>query len=138
MAETTKSPAPRRRTPKQKASAPIKLKLLFCIVDAKKEDFYTDVLQSFEVNFQMSFAARGTANSQILSYFGLSESEKAVLMAVIRDDQEKAALEVLEEKFKTIKNGKGVAFTVSLTSTIGVAMYRFLCNDRTFTEKRDS
>jgi hypothetical protein len=86
----------------------------------------------------MSFAARGTANSQILSYFGLSESEKAVLMAVIRDDQEKAALEVLEEKFKTIKNGKGVAFTVSLTSTIGVAMYRFLCNDRTFTEKRDS
>ncbi len=140
MAESTaseKKSVTRRRAAKEKTTAPIKLKLLFCIVDARKEEFYCDLLQSFEVNFLLTFAGKGTANSQILNYFGLSESDKSVLVAVIRDDCEKAALEALEEKFRTIKNGKGVAYTVSLTSTIGVAIYRFLCNDRTLIEKRD-
>ncbi len=136
----TKTPkvTAKRKPTKAPATAPMKLKLLFCVIDAKKEEFYSDLLQSFEVNFQLTFAAHGTANSQILSYFGLSETEKSVIMAVIRDDREKKALETLQQKFKTIKNGKGIAYTVSLTSTIGVAMYRFLCNDRTFIEKRDN
>ena len=34
----------------------------------------------------------------------------------------------LEEKFHKIKNGKGIAYTVPLTSTIGVAIYQFLSN----------
>jgi ATP-dependent Clp protease protease subunit len=41
------------------------------------------------------------------------------------------ALEALEEKFNTIKNGKGIAYTVPMTSTIGVAIYQFLCNNPT-------
>ena len=36
----------------------------------------------------------------------------------------------LEEKFETIRNGKGVAFTVPLSSVIGVSMYQFLSNNR--------
>ena len=38
------------------------------------------------------------------------------------------ALSALEQKFKTIKNGKGIAYTIPLTGTIGVAIYRFLSN----------
>ena len=34
----------------------------------------------------------------------------------------------LEEKFKTVKGGKGIAYTVPMTSTIGVAIYQFLSN----------
>ena len=44
---------------------------------------------------------------------------------------EKAALAKLEEKFNTIKNGKGIAYTVPMTSTIGVAIYQFLSNNPT-------
>ena len=36
----------------------------------------------------------------------------------------------LEEKFATIKNGKGIAFAVPLSSVIGVNNYRFLSNYR--------
>ena len=39
-------------------------------------------------------------------------------------------MKVLEEKFRTIRNGKGVAFAVPLSSVIGVNMYRFLSNNR--------
>jgi hypothetical protein len=43
-------------------------------------------------------------------------------------DNAPAALKALEEKFRTIKNGKGIAYTVPMTGTIGVAIYRFLAN----------
>ena len=39
-------------------------------------------------------------------------------------------MKVLEEKFSTIRNGKGVAFAVPLSSVIGVNIYRFLSNNQ--------
>ena len=39
-------------------------------------------------------------------------------------------MNVLEEKFRTIRNGKGVAFAVPMSGVIGVNMYRFLSNNR--------
>ena len=38
------------------------------------------------------------------------------------------ALSELDEKFRTVKGGKGIAYTVPMTSTIGVAIYQFLSN----------
>jgi len=35
----------------------------------------------------------------------------------------------IEEKFATVKDGKGIAFTVPMTSVIGVAIYRFLSHN---------
>ena len=110
--------------------APQKLKLLFLVVNRNKAEFYTDLIQSFEANIQLSMAAKGTASTEMLSYLGLTESEKALVISVIREDMEKSVLAMLEEKFNTIKNGKGIAYTVPLTSTIGVAIYQFLSNNR--------
>jgi len=80
---------------------------------------------------QMTMAAWGTASTEMLTYLGLTDSEKALIVSVIREDMEKAALATLEEKFSTIKNGKGIAYTVPMTSTIGVAIYQFLSNNPT-------
>ena len=33
------------------------------------------------------------------------------------------------EKFRTVKGGKGIAYTVPMTSVIGVAIYQFLSNN---------
>ncbi len=110
-------------------TAPQKLKLLFLIVNRSKAEFYMDFLQSFAVNLQFSSAANGTANTEMLSYLGLADSDKTVILAIIREDRSKEALQQLEEKFRTIKNGKGIAYTVPLTSVIGVATYQFLSNN---------
>ena len=110
---------------------PQKLKLLFTVVNRNKAEFYIDLLQSFDVNMQMTMAAWGTASSEMLTYLGLTSSEKALIISVIKEDMEKAALNMLEEKFNTIKNGKGIAYTVPMTSTIGVAIYQFLSNNPT-------
>ncbi len=110
--------------------APSKLKLLVTIVKRSKAEFYMDVLQSFEVNMQLRLFARGTASAEELKFLGLEDPEKAVLLGVIKEERAHEALTALETRFKTIKNGKGVAFTIPLKSTIGVAVYKFLCNQK--------
>lgn len=115
-------------TPRQ--PAPPKLKLLVTVVNREKAELYTALLQAFEINLQLSVAANGTANTEMLRVLGLTESEKAVIFSVVREDQASAALRFLEEKFSTIKNGKGIAYTVPMTGTIGVAIYQFLSNSR--------
>ena len=133
--KTTKAPAKKsssqivkRPSSSQKKHLPPKLKLLFTIVNREKAELYADLLQSFDVNMQMYLGAQGTANTEILDLLGLSRSDKAVIVSVIREDKEKAAMSFLEEKFRTIKNGKGIAYTVPMTGTIGVAIYQFLAN----------
>ena len=106
-----------------------RLYLLFTVVNRKKSEFYMDYIQTnFGVNMQMALAASGTANTEMLSILGLNESEKTVIVSVVRDDMTDAVLKGLEEKFNTIKNGKGIAYTVPVSSTIGVAIYQFLAN----------
>ena len=112
-------------------TAPKKLMLLFTIVNRNKAEFYVDVLQKFEINMQLILAANGTADTRMQSLFGLTNSEKSVIISVIRRDKCPAALAELEEKFKTVKGGKGIAYTVPMTSPIGVAIYQFLSNTTT-------
>ena len=117
-------------TPSDMPLAPRKLVLLVTVVERKKAEFYMDLLQSFEVNLQTSMAASGTASREMLHYLGLTDTEKTVIFSIIREDMVSGALAALEEKFRTIRNGKGIAFAVPLSSVIGVNMYRFLSNNR--------
>ena len=110
-------------------SAIKKLKLLFTIVDRPKGEFYLDVISQFDVNCQMAMGGLGTATSDLVDILGL-EPHKAVILSVIREDKVDAVMNTLEEKFHTIRNGKGIAFAVPLSSVIGVNMYRFLSNRR--------
>ena len=119
---------------KKQVSNVRKLKLLITVVDRSKTLFYVDLLEQFEVNLQTVLYGRGTANSQMLELLGLIESDKSVIISHIRADKVKEAMETLQEKFHKVKNGKGIAFTVSLDSIIGVSMYQLLSNDRTVNE----
>ncbi len=108
--------------------APVKLKLLVTVVNRKKYDYYVDYLQSFDANFQLTVLAHGTAKAEALEFLGLADNDRIAIFSIIKADKAHEALNALKEKFATIKNGKGIAYTVPLTSTIGVAAYRFLSN----------
>lgn len=114
--------------PKNTMVAPKKIKLLFTIVNRQKTDFFVDVLQEYEVNMQLVLSAQGTAKDHVMTLLGLTDSDKSVIISVIRQDKIKDALATLEEKFNTVKGGKGIAYTVPIKSAIGVAIYRFLSN----------
>ena len=110
-------------------SAIKKLKLLFTVVDRPKAEFYLDFISQFEVNCQMVVSGLGTANSEIIDMLGLN-IHKAVILSVVREDMVDTIMNRLEEKFVTIKKGKGIAFAVPLSSVIGVNLYQFMSNNR--------
>lgn len=108
-----------------------KLELLVTVVARSKAEYYTDLLYSFEVNLQMTVMAQGTADAKMLMYLGLNDADKAVIFSVIQQNKLPDALAVLDKKFKTIKDGKGIAFTIPLTSVIGTLIFGFLSNNKT-------
>ena len=110
-------------------SAIKKLKLLITVVDRPKGEFYLDVISQFEVNSQLVVGGLGTANSDLIELLGLN-IHKAVILSFAREDQVGPIMDCLEEKFATIKNGKGISFAVPLSSVIGVNMYQYLSNNR--------
>jgi hypothetical protein len=106
-----------------------KLKILVTVVDRQKGEFYLDYLSQFEVNLQMLLNGAGTATSEIINLLGLN-NQKAVILSVAREDLVEGIMNGLEEKFRTIKNGRGISFAVPLSSVIGVNLYRFMSNNR--------
>ena len=110
-------------------SAIKKLKLLFTVVDRAKAEFYLDVLSQFDVNCQMVLPGMGTATSELLELLGL-EPHKAVILSVLREDVVETTMNTLEDKFQSIRGGKGISFAVPLSSVIGVNNYQFLSDNR--------
>lgn len=134
---------PGKKTPKSKSAAPVKkkvtgkntvssnpLKMMVTIVSRSKAEYYLDLIQSFDVNMQCVLLGQGTADKSTLGLLGLTDSDKAVIISVIQSNKVVDALSTLEEKFNTIKGGKGVACTLPLTSVIGALIYGFLSNNR--------
>lgn len=124
-----------KRKPVVKKKPPVddgfrKLKILITVVNRSKTEFFMDLLTAYEVNLQTAVLAQGTATNETLHMLGLEDADKSVILSVIREDKAEEALHAIEDKFNTLKRGKGIAFTVPMSSVIGVAMYRFLSNHR--------
>ena len=107
-----------------------KLKLLVTVVNRNKTEFFIDLIGGFNVNLQTSVSAQGTAKSETLSLLGLEEADKSVIFSVIREDKAEEILRAVDERFHKLRGGKGIAFTIPLSSVIGVAIYRFLSDNR--------
>lgn len=108
-----------------------RLKILISVVNRNKAEFYVDLIQSFDVNMQAIALAEGTADAKTLRYLGLTDSDKCVIFSVIQENKLPDALFTLENKFNTVKGGKGIAFTLPLTSVIGTLLFGFLSNNKT-------
>lgn len=114
-----------------------KLEMLVTVVSRNKGEYYADLIQSFDVNLQVVALANGTADAKTLRYLGLTDTEKCVIFSVIQQDRLPDALHALDEKFKTVKGGKGIAYTIPLTSVIGTLIFGFLSNNRTVVKEEN-
>ena len=116
------------QTESRRNKAPIKLELIVTIVPKKKAEFFIDLIQSFDVNFQTYMLAYGTASTELLNYLGAQGNDKIAIFSLAREDKVDDILYAMEQKFHTIKGGKGIAVTLPLSSIIGTSIYTFLCN----------
>lgn len=115
---------------KEKNVSTNRLMLLITIVNRRKAEFYTDLLQHMGANLQFVAMGEGTADAKMLNLLGLSDSDKAVIFSVIKESAQKEVLRTLGEKFESIRDGKGIAYTIPFSSVIGASVFNFLSDNR--------
>lgn len=93
-----------------------KAKLMISIVNRGDAIKLAEALSDEARLLHYTFLAKGTARSNILDYFGLTSAEKNIVVSVIPESMEKKLLTVAVETLKLYLVGKGIAFTVPLTS----------------------
>jgi uncharacterized protein YfbU (UPF0304 family) len=92
------------------------MKLLVTIVDRENSEEYIELLNHDKPRFQVVSLGHGTANSEILDYFGLAETDKTLILAIVEDGDVKALFEELAKKESIHRHGGAVAFTVSIAN----------------------
>jgi len=141
MAEVKKSSIARRLYGRANGRSRVsmnRLKILVTVVNRAKADFYMDHIQSFGVNMQMLVFGHGTAPREIATAMGLADSERAVIFSVIGENNLRAALDSLGEKFNTIAGGKGIAYTIPMSSIIGKSIFNFLSDNRDVVRRNEA
>ena len=100
----------------------------------KFEEFY-------KKNTHMVFfttLGRGTANSEMLDYFGLEESEKVVILSVVTEETWKKLRREMIVKMQIDVPGTGIAFIVPLSSIGGEKTLHFLIQSEEFEREEES
>ena len=113
----------------------MKLEVLVAIVHDNKKAYYSSLIQACQANLQFTLPCKGTSHF-VLGYLGLNERPKTLITSVVREDQSKEIIEVLQENFQKGKDYKGVAFTVPFSSMIGTLAYGFLSNEKIVKEEQ--
>ncbi|MCR4874935.1 MAG: hypothetical protein K5923_04275 [Clostridia bacterium] len=127
--QATKKPEPKKTSQRSKVETN-KLELLVTIVNRSKAEFYMDVIQSYEANMQIACQAQGTATPDMRKLLGLVDVDRTVIFSVIKESRVNDIMYQLNKRFRTVKNGGGIAYTIPMSSIIGVAWYTFLSNNK--------
>ena len=81
---------------------------------------------------------RGTAASEVLDYFGLEASEKAVLFSVVTDSAWQEVKKGLTRRFRIDVPGTGIAFCVPMASVGGRRELEFLTQNQDYRKGEES
>ncbi len=105
-----------------------KLKILVTIVPQGKKEVILDLLEEFEVNLSLTFNGSGTSTNELMRVLGLEHNDRDVILSFIRENKVKDAILAVEDKFKRFKYNQSIAFSIPLSSIIGMQDYLFLSN----------
>lgn len=108
------------------------LHLMFSIVNRRQTRRFQDLYDEAGASLAFTTLGRGTAASDILDYFGLAASEKAVLLHVVTRDTWRTVKSALQKQLHIDVPGTGVAFIVPMSSVGGKKQLQFLLNGQAF------
>lgn len=92
------------------------LSMLFIIINHSDEKRILKFINKYKIGFKVVMYGQGTASSSLLEYFDLNDEEKAIIMAVLPPMLCKNLLVDLNEKMNVEEHGKGIAFSIPLSS----------------------
>jgi len=92
------------------------IKLIVCILPRGASEKITVHCLEKKIAFHLLLLGRGTADSTILDYLGLGETEKDIFLLSVRKSEASKLLESLKEELQLEKPGHGIAFSIPLSS----------------------
>ncbi len=105
---------------------------MISIINRRQVKRFQSIYDALGASLSMMMLGRGTAVSDVLDYFGLAATEKAILFHIVTDDTWKKAKAQLQKKLYIDVPGTGIAFIVPLSSVGGKKQLQFLLNEQTF------
>lgn len=105
---------------------PKKIKLLVTIVNRGKGEKLTELYRSNNISYNIICLGRGTANSDILEYLGIGESEKDVVISVVHEEDIENVMQKLNDKLNFSSQGTGIAFTIPISSVDRNATLKYI------------
>lgn len=103
----------------------------------KRKDFRT-FFKEYGLPVFLETTGRGTAQSEVLDYFGLEESEKLLFLAIVTGETWKKLRRGLITKMLIDVPGTGVSFIVPLSSVGGRKPLQFLVNEQEFEKEEET
>ena len=92
------------------------LSMLVAIVNRTDETKILKVINKYKVGFKYVMYGEGTASSSLLEYFDLNDEGKAIILSVLPNVMCKKILIEISDKIKVNECGKGILFSMTLSS----------------------
>lgn len=105
-----------------------RLKFFITIVNHNHYKEVLKILRNHESGLGFITHGRGTGTKEIYDLLGLSDVHKDIIFAVVKADQ----IETLKKEIAAffVKESKGIAFAIDISSVIGSSIYKYLSNTR--------
>lgn len=94
----------------------VKTKLFISIADKDKTERIIKLFKRYNINYSCSINGMGTASSSLLSYFGLDDVKKNIILSVVPSILEGKMMYLLHNKLELYKPGNGICFSITITS----------------------
>ncbi len=94
----------------------VKTKLFVTIVDKDRTERITKLFKRFNITNSCSLNATGTASGSLLSYFGLDDVKKNIILTIVPCILEEKIMYYLHNKLNLYKPGNGICFSLGITS----------------------
>ena len=111
---------------------------MITIIDRNQSRKFLSFYRNYGISVVLSTLGHGTAASNVLNYFSLEATQKAVLCAVVTDTVWNAVKKGLETIMQIDIPGTGVAFVVPVSSVGGKLQLQFITSGMPFTKGEES
>ena len=114
------------------------LYLMTAIITRDRTKHFAAFYDRYGVSVNFITLGNGTAGNEILDYFGLDGTEKAVIFSVVKKETWKQIKTGLQKEMQIDIPGTGIAFIIPLSSIGGLKQLYFLTGSQSYEKKEES
>lgn len=121
-----KKESPKKEDPAFETRSDIKKLVLYTVIVPRGQG--ENIIRIFKANkssAQFVQYGEGTASNAIRDILGSEDTKKDIVYSLVREDVVPDIKKELDVYFIASKRNRGIAYTISLTSIVGVKLYKF-------------